>query len=218
MQVRVNVVRACSVDTRGAGDQRDIALTCSRGTAAGVVSTGSGSERARHPGPGTPDDVGSDTRRAPSRGSGATHLRSGGGRHSRSRLHASGRHRQLASRARRQTTLEIHHHRHGVGVRAGADVLPWWNPAIDRDGDVLFVRRFDVDVCPGAGAEVAPHGRASRVQEKIVGQLFGALSQLTRQEGDALSLRDRDQHVFAPPLHRYDTVPVESTGAAENTL
>ena len=42
MQVRVHVVRACSVDTRGAGDQRGIALTCSRGTAAGVVSTGSG--------------------------------------------------------------------------------------------------------------------------------------------------------------------------------
>jgi hypothetical protein len=40
--VRVHVVRACSVDTRGATEQGTIALTCSRGTAAGVVSTGSG--------------------------------------------------------------------------------------------------------------------------------------------------------------------------------
>jgi len=42
LQVRVNVVRACSVDTRGVGDQGTIALTCSRGTGAGVVSTGVG--------------------------------------------------------------------------------------------------------------------------------------------------------------------------------
>jgi hypothetical protein len=42
LQVRVNVVRSCSVDTRGATEQGTIALTCSRGTAAGVVSTGSG--------------------------------------------------------------------------------------------------------------------------------------------------------------------------------
>jgi hypothetical protein len=40
LQVRVNVVRACSVDTRGAADQGTIALTCSRGTAASVASTG----------------------------------------------------------------------------------------------------------------------------------------------------------------------------------
>jgi len=39
LQVRVNVVRACSVDTRGAGDQGSIALTCSRGTAARVANS-----------------------------------------------------------------------------------------------------------------------------------------------------------------------------------
>ncbi len=43
LQVRVNVVRSCSVDTRGVSDQGMIALTCSRGTAAGVVTTGVGS-------------------------------------------------------------------------------------------------------------------------------------------------------------------------------
>ena len=43
MQVRVNVVRSCSVDSRGSGDEGTVALTCSRGTAAGVVATGSGS-------------------------------------------------------------------------------------------------------------------------------------------------------------------------------
>jgi hypothetical protein len=42
MQVRVNVVRACSVDTRAADVEGTVALTCSRGVAAGVVSTGSG--------------------------------------------------------------------------------------------------------------------------------------------------------------------------------
>jgi hypothetical protein len=42
LQVRVNVVRACSVDTRGAADRGTIALTCSRSTAAGAVSTGAG--------------------------------------------------------------------------------------------------------------------------------------------------------------------------------
>jgi len=42
LQVRVNVVRACSVDTR---DQGTIALTCSRGTAASVVSTGTAQTR-----------------------------------------------------------------------------------------------------------------------------------------------------------------------------
>lgn len=42
LQVRVNVVRACSVDTRGVTEKGTIALTCSRGTAAGVVSTGVG--------------------------------------------------------------------------------------------------------------------------------------------------------------------------------
>ncbi len=40
--VRVNVVRACSVDARGAGDEGTVALTCSRGTATGMVVTGSG--------------------------------------------------------------------------------------------------------------------------------------------------------------------------------
>ena len=42
LQVRVNVVRSCSVDTRGASEQGTIALTCSRGTAAGVISMGVG--------------------------------------------------------------------------------------------------------------------------------------------------------------------------------
>jgi hypothetical protein len=42
LQVRVNVVRSCSVDTRGASDQGTIALTCGRGMTAGVVSTGVG--------------------------------------------------------------------------------------------------------------------------------------------------------------------------------
>ena len=40
LQVRVNVVRTCSVDTRGADDQGLIALTCSRGASARVASSG----------------------------------------------------------------------------------------------------------------------------------------------------------------------------------
>jgi hypothetical protein len=39
LQVRVNVVRACSIDTRGA---REIALTCTGASTAGVVTSGSG--------------------------------------------------------------------------------------------------------------------------------------------------------------------------------
>ena len=42
MQVRVNVVRACSIDTRGSGEMGTIALTCSGTSASGVVSAGSG--------------------------------------------------------------------------------------------------------------------------------------------------------------------------------
>jgi len=42
LQVRVNVVRACAVDTRGAGEAGTISLTCSgSGAAGGVVSAGS---------------------------------------------------------------------------------------------------------------------------------------------------------------------------------
>ena len=44
MQIRVNVVRACSVDTRGVDGQGTVAVTCSRGTAAGVMASGSGAE------------------------------------------------------------------------------------------------------------------------------------------------------------------------------
>ena len=43
MQVRVNVVRACSVDTSGVDGQGTVAVTCNRGTAAGVMASGSGS-------------------------------------------------------------------------------------------------------------------------------------------------------------------------------
>jgi hypothetical protein len=39
LQVRVNVVRSCSIDTRGAGE---IALTCTGARTAGVVTAGSG--------------------------------------------------------------------------------------------------------------------------------------------------------------------------------
>jgi hypothetical protein len=42
MQVRVNVVRACSVETRGGGEPGTIALTCNGGSTPGVVSAGSG--------------------------------------------------------------------------------------------------------------------------------------------------------------------------------
>jgi hypothetical protein len=42
MQVRVNVVRACSIDTRGAGEMGTIALTCTGASTGGVITTGSG--------------------------------------------------------------------------------------------------------------------------------------------------------------------------------
>ena len=42
MQVRVNVVRACSIDTRSA-EMGTIALTCTGAGTAGAVSAGSGS-------------------------------------------------------------------------------------------------------------------------------------------------------------------------------
>ncbi len=42
LHVRVNVVRACAVDTRGAGEVGTISLTCSGGGATGVVSAGAG--------------------------------------------------------------------------------------------------------------------------------------------------------------------------------
>ena len=42
MQVQVNVVRACSIDTRGAGEMGTIALTCTGASTGGVVTTGSG--------------------------------------------------------------------------------------------------------------------------------------------------------------------------------
>lgn len=44
MQVRVNVVRACSIETRGSGEASTVALTCTGARTAGVVSAGSGSE------------------------------------------------------------------------------------------------------------------------------------------------------------------------------
>lgn len=44
MQVRVNVVRSCSIDARGAGEAGTIAVTCTGTRGAGVVSTGTGSE------------------------------------------------------------------------------------------------------------------------------------------------------------------------------
>ena len=44
MQVRVNVVRSCSIDTRGVGEMGTIALTCTGASGAGVVSAGSGSD------------------------------------------------------------------------------------------------------------------------------------------------------------------------------
>jgi hypothetical protein len=42
MQVRVTVVRACSIDTRGAGESETVALTCTSATSANVATTGSG--------------------------------------------------------------------------------------------------------------------------------------------------------------------------------
>ena len=42
MQVRVTVVRSCSVDTRKAGEMGTIALTCTGVPSGGVVTTGSG--------------------------------------------------------------------------------------------------------------------------------------------------------------------------------
>ena len=43
LQVRVNVVRACSIDTRGAGEMGTVAITCTGAGTAGVMSAGSGS-------------------------------------------------------------------------------------------------------------------------------------------------------------------------------
>jgi hypothetical protein len=41
LQVRVNVVRACSIDARGAGE---VSLTCTGARTAGVVTAGTGAE------------------------------------------------------------------------------------------------------------------------------------------------------------------------------
>ena len=42
MQVRVNVVRACSIDARGAGGAGTVALTCTGASGASVVRAGDG--------------------------------------------------------------------------------------------------------------------------------------------------------------------------------
>ena len=44
MQVRVNVVRSCSIETRGVGEAGTVALTCTGARTAGVVSAGSGAD------------------------------------------------------------------------------------------------------------------------------------------------------------------------------
>ena len=76
MQVQVNVVRACAIDTRGTGEVGTIALRCTGAGRGGVITAGSGPNARIVPVPARQTTV-VDAPTAPQDGTGPTAARAG---------------------------------------------------------------------------------------------------------------------------------------------